>query len=114
MAPWRLLRLLLLLLLPAALGLAGGRGAEVRAEGAPFHTVGPTVSPPTQSLPTPVHDEATCAFCQAAIFSPCPPAAAPIPVALTGTVADRIVSPDARTPHTATRRLAESRAPPAL
>ncbi|MFL5461344.1 MAG: hypothetical protein ACJ8AY_11730 [Gemmatimonadales bacterium] len=28
------------------------------------------VSPPQESLPAPVHDEATCAFCQAAAFAP--------------------------------------------
>ena len=33
----------------------------------------PPSATPRQSLPTPVHDEATCAFCQAAIFPPCAP-----------------------------------------
>ncbi len=113
MAPGRLFRLSLLLFLPLALELAG-RDTGVRTEAAPTAVTGPVISPPTQSLPLPVHDEATCAFCQAAIFSPCPPTAAPVPTAFLGTVPDPVVSPDARMPHTGTRRLRDSRAPPAL
>src|SRR5438093_13747963 len=33
-------------------------------------TAQPFVSGPRQTLPVPVHDEATCAFCQAAAFAP--------------------------------------------
>jgi hypothetical protein len=74
----------------------------------------PHIGPPTQSLPTPVHNEATCAFCQAAIFPPCTPAAVRVPEAALGMVREDLVSPDARLPHTEARRLADSRAPPTL
>lgn len=113
MDPGRFFRSLLLFFLPVSLGLVGRQG-EVRADAPPANVAGPVISPPTQSLPTPVHDEATCAFCQAAIFSPCPPTPAPVPDATLGTVQDPVVSPDARMPHISTRRLADSRAPPAL
>jgi hypothetical protein len=113
MEPGRVFRSLLLFFLPVSLGLVG-RQAHAPADAAPAVVAAPVISPPTQSLPTPVHDEATCAFCQAAIFSPCPPTAAPVPDATLGTVHDPVVSPDARMPHVSMRRLAESRAPPAL
>ena len=111
----RFLRLLLLLLLPASLGLAGGAEHRVQSETRFPQAVGPRISAPTQSLPTPVHDEATCAFCQAAIFPPCTPCTVSVPAALLETVRETVVSPDARIPHAAeARRLAESRAPPQL
>lgn len=112
----RLLRLLLVVLLPATLGLAGGGPHWARSVAAPipFGATGPRIGPPTQSLPTPVHDEATCAFCQAAIFPPCKPAAVRIPEAALGMVREDLVSPDAQIPHTEARRLADSRAPPTL
>ena len=112
----RLIRLLLVLLLPATLGLAGGgpHWARSLATPIPFGVTGPRIGPPTQSLPTPVHDEATCAFCQAAIFPPCTPAAVRVPEAALGMVREDLVSLDARIPHTHARRLADSRAPPTL
>jgi hypothetical protein len=112
----RLLRLLLVVLLPATLGLAGGGPHWARSVAAPipFGPTGPRIGPPTQSLPTPVHDEATCAFCQAAIFPPCMPAAVRVPEAVLGMLREDLVSPDARIPHTEARRLADSRAPPTL
>ena len=68
MRPGRLFRLLLLAL-PLVVGVAAG--AEPPA--APPLPAGNTISAPRESLPPPVHNEATCAFCQAAIFSLCPP-----------------------------------------
>ena len=105
----RLLRLLLLAL-PLALGVAAG------AEHPPIPTgdSAPTIGTPRESLPTPVHNEATCAFCQAAIFPPCTPAAVRVPEAALGMVREDLVSPDARLPHADARRLADSRAPPTL
>jgi len=114
MSSERFLRLLLLLFLPAwSLGVAGG-GHRLQPEASVPQAVGPRISGPTQSLPTPVHDEATCAFCQAAIFPPCTPAAVSVPAALLGMVRDDHVSTDAQVPHSTAHRLAESRAPPAL
>jgi len=112
----RLLRLLLVLLLPASLALVGGEEDSVQSGAPPalMGIAGPHIGPPTQSLPTPVHDEATCAFCQAAIFPPCAPAAVRVPESALGMVREDLVSPDARMPHADARRLAHSRAPPTL
>jgi hypothetical protein len=110
----RFLRLLLLLFLPASsLGLAGGRH-QLQPQTSASQTVGPGISGPAQSLPTPVHDEATCPFCQAAIFPPCAPAAVSVPPALLGTVREDHVATDALVFHSTAHRLADSRAPPAL
>ena len=110
----RFLRLLLLLVLPASsLGVAAG-GPRLQPEVLVSQAVGPRISAPTQSLPTPVHDEATCAFCQAAIFPPCAPATVSVPAGLLGMVREDLVSIDAQVPHSTAHRLAESRAPPAL
>ena len=108
------LGLLLFLLLPAtSLGLAGTT-RQLQPQASASQTVGPHISAPTQSLPTPVHDEATCAFCQAAIFPPCAPATVSVPAGLLGMVREDLVSIDAQVPHSTAHRLAESRAPPAL
>ena len=72
------------------------------------------ISAPRQSLPLPVHDEATCAFCQAAIFPPCAPQPADVSVAERGEVRRERPAPDARVPHTTADRPASSRAPPPL
>lgn len=110
----RFLWLLLLLLLPASsLGVAGG-GHRQQPEAVVSQAVGPRISAPTQSLPTPVHDEATCAFCQAAIFPPCTPATVSVPAALLGMVREDHVATHAQAPRSSAHRLAESRAPPAL
>jgi hypothetical protein len=112
----RLLRLLFVLFLPVSLGLAGSGPRWVRSDVTPipFAAAGPRIGPPTQTLPSPVHDEATCAFCQAAIFPPCKPTAVRVPEAALGMVREDHVSPDARVPHTNALRLTESRAPPKL
>jgi hypothetical protein len=110
MSPGRGLRLLFL-----ALTLVVGR-----AEGAEPHAgvwqapTGPTISAPRESLPLPVHNEATCAFCQAAIFPPCAPVPPDMWVGEQGLVYRALPAADTRAPHATTHRTASSRAPPAL
>jgi hypothetical protein len=105
----RLFRLLLLAL-PVLLGLAAGTDHRPvdNANGAA------TIGTPRQSLPTPAHDEATCAFCQAAIFPPCAPHPADVSIGASAIVReDRVAAAD-RLPHFTSHRPASSRAPPAL
>ena len=101
---------LLLLALPVLLGLAAGTDHR------PVVVADATsaISAPRQSLPTPVHNEATCAFCQAAIFPPCAPQPADVSITASALVReDRVASGD-RLPHFTSHRPASSRAPPAL
>jgi hypothetical protein len=109
MRPGRLLRLFLLAL-PAALGLA--RGADHRP--GPVADAVATISAPRQSLPTPVHNEATCGFCQAAIFPPCAPHPADVSITPAAAVREDRVTPAERLPHGTSHRPASSRAPPTL
>ena len=104
----RLLRLLLLAL-PVLLGLAAGTDHRP----AVADTIA-TIGTPRQSLPTPVHDEATCAFCQAAIFPPCEHH--PADVSITASVVVRVehFAPGDRLTHFTSHRPASSRAPPSL
>ena len=103
-------RLLLLLTLPLLLGLAAGMGHRPAADAVGISTIGTR----GQSLPTPVHNEATCAFCQAAIFPPCAPQPADVSITPSALVReDRVASGD-RLPHFTTHRPASSRAPPSL
>ena len=70
------------------------------------------ISGPRQSIPTPVHDEATCAFCQAAAFAPYASSpACGLPEAF-GTESRELVSRDERLPHVASSRPPSTRAPP--
>lgn len=100
---------------PAAQALAASltdSDAPARASLVPLGTLA-SLSAPRQSLPPPVHDEATCAFCQAAIFAPC----APQPVAVSlqlGLVRHERVPTDAVQPQFSTHRRTSSRAPPTL
>lgn len=105
----RLLRLLLLAL-PLALGVAAG------AEHPPIPTAdsAPTIGTPRESLPTPVHNEATCAFCQAAIFPPCAPQPTSISIESTLLVRHERPTPQAAEPHSTSHRPTSSRAPPPL
>jgi hypothetical protein len=109
--PMRLGRVvrLLLLALPLAMGVAAGAEPPVALPDA-----GWTISPPRESLPTPVHDEATCAFCQAAVFSPC--AAQPTTISIESTALIRLErpTPQAATPHSTSHRPTSSRCPPPL
>ncbi|HET8833648.1 MAG TPA: hypothetical protein VFN08_02885 [Gemmatimonadales bacterium] len=109
MQPGRLLRLLLLAL-PLAMGVAAG--AEPPAAAPP--DTGWTISAPRESLPPPVHDEATCAFCQAAVFSPCAPQPTNISIESTALIRLERPAPQAATPHSTSHRPASSRGPPPL
>lgn len=111
MRPGRLLRLLLLAL-PMALGLAAGADGHRPALVQP--DARSTVGTPRQSLPTPVHDEATCAFCQAAIFPPCAPQPTNVSVEPAGLVRIERIAVDAAAPPFTTHRPTRSRAPPTL
>jgi len=105
----RLLRLLLLAL-PLALDVAAG----AEHPPIPIGSSVPTIGTPRESLPTPVHNEATCAFCQAAIFPPCAPQPASISVESTLLVRHERAAPQAAQPHSTSHRLTSSRAPPPL
>jgi hypothetical protein len=109
MRPGRFLRLLLLAL-SVVLGLAAGAGQPPPAGSPAISSIGA----PRESLPTPVHNEATCAFCQAAIFPPCVPQPADVSLGEQELVRLERPAPDARAPHFSSRRPASSRAPPAL
>jgi hypothetical protein len=109
MRPGRLFRLVLLAL-PFLLGLAAGADHRqvVAAD------VAATISARRQSLPTPVHNEATCAFCQAAIFPPCAPRPADVSITASALMREDRVAPGDRLPHFTSHRPASSRAPPSL
>jgi hypothetical protein len=109
MRPGRVFRLLLLAL-PLFLSLAAGAGHESTA-GAPATS---TVGTPRQPFPIPPHNEATCAFCQAAIFPPCAPQPADLSLRAHGVVRIERPAPEARVPHFTSGRPPSSRAPPAL
>ena len=73
-----------------------------------------TIGAPRESLPPPVHDEATCAFCQAAIFPPCAPQPTTVSLDALGVVRQECAAADEATPHFTTHRLTTTRAPPTL
>jgi len=56
--------------LSASVHLAPSPRAVPLPNAAPTTAPATVVSTPQESLPAPVHDEATCAFCQAAVFAP--------------------------------------------
>ena len=105
----RCLLRLLLLALPVLLGLAAGTDHRPAVPDAIA-----TIGTPRQSLPTPVHDEATCAFCQAAIFPPCAPHPTDVSIIASAVVREDHVAPADRLPHFTSHRPASSRAPPSL
>jgi|SRR5580765_3629854 len=105
----RVLRLLVLACV-VFLGLAAGAGH--RSPAAPQSVS--TVSTPREPLPVPVHNEATCAFCQAAIFPPCAPQPADVAPRAQGAVRRESPAPEVRAPDFAFHRPASSRAPPAI
>lgn len=110
MAVGRSLRFLFLAL-AVVLGRAGGTDRSPVASRLPSR---PIISAPRESLPVPVHDEATCAFCQAAIFPPCAPVPPVMWVGERGLEYAAQPAPDARSPHVTTHRTTSSRAPPTL
>jgi hypothetical protein len=72
------------------------------------------ISAPRQSIPAPAHDEAICAFCQAAAFAPYASSpACGLPEASSSERCE-LVSPDDRLSHAASSRPPRSRAPPTL
>jgi hypothetical protein len=107
---------LLLLALSVSLGLAEGaeHAASPVSAGATYGVAGSTVSAPRPSLPIPVHDEATCAFCQAAIFPPLAPSPAVVSVTASALVREVRVAAGDRLPRLVSHRAASSRAPPLL
>lgn len=106
----RSLRLLVL-----ALTLVVGRAAGAEHAAAPLlPPAGSSISAPRESLPLPVHNEATCAFCQAAIFPPCAPVPPDMWVGEQGLVDPALPAADNRAPHPTTHRTTSSRAPPEL
>jgi hypothetical protein len=116
--PMRVASLLRLLLLALSVSLGLAEGAEHTLApipaGATYGVAGSAISAPRQSLPTPVHDEATCAFCQAAIFPPLAPAPAVVSVTTSALVREVRVAAGDRLPRLVSHRAASSRAPPQL
>ena len=109
MPPGRVLRLLLLAL-PIVLGLAAGADPP---RSFPLEAVS-TISPPRESLPIPVHNEATCAFCQAAMFPPCAPHPTSVSIESVGLVRREPALVDPVAPSFTSHRAPSSRAPPPL
>jgi hypothetical protein len=101
------IRLLLVAVL-LVLGLAGGVESPAGAADAG----GSVVSTPRQSIPAPIHDEATCAFCQAATFPPCSSQPARVGVITTRAVRHEPAMPAPRLPSLTSRGTVSSRAPP--
>jgi len=81
---------------------------------APYAAPAVFVSAPRQSLPVPVHDEATCAFCQAAAFAP--HASQPVGTLTLDAGDEQLVqlAHNDSPAHSASARPARSRAPPLL
>jgi hypothetical protein len=67
-----------------------------------------------QSLPTPAHDETTCAFCQAALFPPWVASGAAVLPELSAWGYRVVLIPDERILHVVSNRPVSSRAPPTL
>lgn len=72
------------------------------------------ISGERQSVPLPVHDEATCAFCQAAAFAPHAGHAGDILPVVWGSEHQTVLSYDDRLTHDGAARSPRSRDPPTL
>jgi hypothetical protein len=72
------------------------------------------ISAPREPLPLPVHDEATCAFCQAAAFVPHAGHAGAVLPIVWGTEHHTVLSYDDRLTHAGSARPPRSREPPTL
>ncbi len=70
MRVWRLLGRFPLVIPMLLIGLHWYAAPTVYGDGVGAASTRATISGPRESLPRPVHDEATCAFCQAAAFAP--------------------------------------------
>jgi hypothetical protein len=113
----RLARSLFLLLWVTLIGLhplAGAPSAPAAQLAGPSGSHQPLISGPRQSLPLPVHDEATCAFCQAAAFAPHNPGNAAAPVLALGPERRETLSHNYQIIRAASARQPRSRGPPAL
>ncbi len=99
----------LALLIPIVSGWAAG---APRAEASsPGHA---TIGAPQQTIPAPVHDESTCAFCQAAAFPPLAAGgSAVVPLALSNLEIEP-VAPGDESPVLRFTYRPTSRAPPLL
>jgi hypothetical protein len=93
---------------------AGAHLALGSAATAPTATPAITISAPRESLPVPVHDEATCAFCQAAAFAPHTSRPVVHLVIDCGDEQRVHLSQDDRPTSTASAGPARSRAPPVI
>jgi hypothetical protein len=112
MATRRLLQLLLIFLLAVVLS-----GTVAPAASRPAHLArvdAGSISSPRQSLPTPVHDESICAFCQAAAFAPYAASADCGLAELRGTRHREHISQNDRPSHAGSLSPTRSRAPPIL
>jgi hypothetical protein len=102
-----------LFVVPVFLGthpLAAAPSADASWAEAPV----PIISAPRQSLPHPVHDEATCAFCQAAAFAPHASAQADALILLQSAEQHETLSFEVSLPHAGLASPPRSRAPPIL
>jgi hypothetical protein len=100
-----------LLVVPVVLGIRPlAAAAPVRVSR--VNEYQPVISAPRQSLPPPVHDDATCAFCQAAAFAP--HAAAPADGFILFRAAEQreTLSLEVSLTHSGLARPPRSRAPP--
>jgi hypothetical protein len=99
-----------LLLVGLALGLKppGPPAGHLAASSPSF------ISSPRESLPLPVHDEATCAFCQAAAFAPHAGHTGGILPVVWGTEHETVLSYDDCLTHDGAVRSPRSRDPPTL
>ena len=75
---------------------------------------GPVISAPRESLPQPVHDEATCAFCQAAAFAPHASAQTNALILFQTAEQHETLSFEVSLPHSGLASPPRSRAPPLL
>jgi hypothetical protein len=73
-----------------------------------------SISNQRESLPLPVHDEATCAFCQAAAFAPHAGHAGAILPIVWGTEHHTVLAYDDRLTHAGSTSPPRSRGPPIL
>jgi hypothetical protein len=108
----RLARSVFLLLWVTLIGAHPLAGAPDLAASESFGNQQSLISAPRQSLPLPVHDEATCAFCQAAAFAPHNPGNAAAPVLVLGPELREILSETHQVISAGSARPPRSRSPP--
>src|SRR5439155_16342599 len=109
MRPGRLL-LLLFTAFPGPLGAASRMPDQPPPSSAPVASI----SSPRESLPAPEHNEATCPFCQGALFPPCAPVSAAVLLASAASIRQAVSVPDTRIRPVVTARPPCSRAAPTL